>query len=65
MRGRDRQAYGYQYDFLDRLTQATYGEITDAGSYDNKDRYNSTVQLRPSREYDEPYSQGLITKWDL
>lgn len=42
VRGRDRQAYGYQYDFLDRLTEATYGEIGDAGNYYNQNRYNST-----------------------
>ncbi len=33
------QVYGFQYDFLDRMTKATYGEIS-GGTYINLNRYN-------------------------
>lgn len=41
--GRDRQAFGYRYDELDRLKFSYYGEITNAGTYYNKGIYQEGV----------------------
>jgi RHS repeat-associated protein len=48
-RGRERQGYSYQYDFLDRLTTAYYADINNTGvvSTDNKFQENiSYADLR-------------------
>jgi RHS repeat-associated protein len=41
--GRNRQAYGFQYDELNRLVKAAYAEIDDAGNYSTDDRYGVPV----------------------
>jgi RHS repeat-associated protein len=44
------QAYGYQYDKLNRLTKATYGEFElDKPCVINKDRYNETISYQDHR----------------
>ena len=37
--GRDQQAYGFQYDELDRLTQAKYADISNTGAYATENQY--------------------------
>jgi hypothetical protein len=44
------QAYGYQYDKLNRLTKATYGEFElDKPCVVNKDRYNEVITYQDHR----------------
>lgn len=38
--GRDRQAYGYRYDELDRIVFGKYADITEHDVYYNKDHYS-------------------------
>jgi RHS repeat-associated protein len=38
--GRDRQAYGYRYDELDRVIFGKYADITENDEYYNKDHYS-------------------------
>ncbi len=47
-RGRQRQGYSLQYDFLNRLTSAYYADITSSGtaSTDNKFQENVTYDIR-------------------
>lgn len=54
--GSDRQAYNYSYDYLDRLTEADYAQIQDAGNLINNDRYNS------SYDYDARGNFDLLTR---
>lgn len=42
VRGRERQAYSYAYDGLQRITSATYSDINDAGTVTTSNRYNTS-----------------------
>ncbi len=53
VRGRERQVYGFEYDWQDRLTSSTYGDQNDAGTLTLNNRYSTTY------EYD---SRGNIEK---
>ncbi|MDX2190970.1 MAG: RHS repeat-associated core domain-containing protein [Bacteroidota bacterium] len=42
-RGRDRQAYSFNYDYLSRLSSATYFDINGAGTASTTNRYNESL----------------------
>ncbi len=42
VRGRERQAYAYAYDGLQRITSGTYADINDAGTVTASSRYNNS-----------------------
>ncbi len=42
VRGRQRQAYSYGYDGLQRITSGTYADINDAGTVTASNRYNTS-----------------------
>ena len=51
--GRDKQAYGFKYDYLDRLTESKYFDITD--SYSNNQwnsTYSTDFKFNESSTYD-------------
>ncbi len=43
MRGRETHIYSYAYDYLNRLTSATFNEYSDAGSITNSNKYNESL----------------------
>ncbi len=43
VKGRQRQGYGFSYDFLSRLTAASYYDITDAGTATLTNRFNEAI----------------------
>jgi RHS repeat-associated protein len=43
VRGRERQAYSYNYDIINRLTLATYSGLTDAGVVNNAGAWNESL----------------------
>ncbi len=48
-RGRERQAYSFTYDYLDRLTAATDYDLTDAGTATANSRYNESINYADAR----------------
>lgn len=42
VRGRERQAYSYTYDGLQRITAGTYSDINDAGTVTPTNRFNTS-----------------------
>jgi hypothetical protein len=42
VRGRERQAYSYSYDGLQRISTASYSDISDAGTVTASARYNTS-----------------------
>ena len=42
VRGRERQAYSFGYDGLQRITSASYSDINDAGTVSATNRYNTS-----------------------
>jgi RHS repeat-associated protein len=42
VRGRERQAYSYTYDGLQRISTANYSDINDAGTITTSNRYNTS-----------------------
>ncbi len=43
IRGRETHIYSYAYDYLNRLTSATFNEYSDAGSITNSNKYNESL----------------------
>jgi RHS repeat-associated protein len=43
VRGRETHIYSYAYDYLNRLTSATFNEYSDAGSITNSNKYNESL----------------------
>ncbi len=48
-RGRQRQGYSFNYDYLDRLTNGTHYDISDAGSNTQNNRYNEVISYSDAR----------------
>jgi len=48
-RGRERQAYRFTYDFLDRLSAASYYDVNDAGTATASSRYNESLSYADMR----------------
>lgn len=48
-RGRERQAYSYAYDYLDRLRSAVYADVNDAGTVTTNSRYNESLTYADAR----------------
>lgn len=48
-RGRERQAYNFSYDYLDRLRSAVYADVNDAGTVSNNTRYNESLTYADNR----------------
>lgn len=48
-RGRERQGYSFTYDFLDRMTAASYYDINDAGTATASSRYNEALTYADHR----------------
>ncbi len=43
IRGRETHIYSYAYDYLNRLSSATFNEYSDAGSITNSNKYNESL----------------------
>ena len=63
IRGRERQAYGFNYDFLDRLSEANYYDITDGDVKSTSNRFGVDLTYADARG-----NIGTITRqgqyWD-
>jgi RHS repeat-associated protein len=49
VRGRERQAYNVTYDFLDRMLNATYMDITSGGTANTSNRYQENLTYADMR----------------
>ncbi len=49
VRGRERQAYSFDYDGLQRITTGTYSDINDAGTVSATNRYNTSYNYADLR----------------
>jgi RHS repeat-associated protein len=49
VQGRERQAYGFTYDYLDRLTAATDFDVNNAGTANANSRYNESLTYADAR----------------
>jgi RHS repeat-associated protein len=48
-RGRERQAYNFSYDYLDRLRSAVYADVNDAGTVTTNNRFNESLTYADAR----------------
>jgi hypothetical protein len=48
-RGRERQAYNFSYDYLDRLRSAVYADVSDAGTVTQSKHFNESLTYADSR----------------
>ena len=49
VRGRERQGYSLQYDYLDRLTTSYYADITSAGTASTNNKFQENVTYADAR----------------
>jgi hypothetical protein len=62
VRGRERQVYGFEYDWQDRLTTSTYGDQNDAGTLTLNDRYSTTYDYDVRGNIEKMTREGFY--WD-
>jgi RHS repeat-associated protein len=48
-RGRERQAYNFSYDYLDRLRSAVYADVNDAGTVTQSKNFNESLTYADAR----------------
>jgi hypothetical protein len=49
IRGRERQAYNFSYDYLDRLRSAVYADVNDAGTVTQSKYFNESLTYKDAR----------------
>ena len=48
-RGRERQAYNFSYDYLDRLSSAVYADVNEAGTVTQSKNFNESLTYADAR----------------
>ena len=61
-RGREKQTYGFKYDYLDRLTHANYAEYPSAGGFSENDRFTTSYTYDPRGNILSLTREGMY--WD-